>query len=150
MLQARYQRLSGIFWCYRLVIRDFQGYFDVTGSLSETFRDILVLQARYQRLSGIFWCYRLVIRDFQGYFKIFFMFMQGPGSSVGIATELRAGRSGDRIPVVGRDFPHLSRPALEPTQPPIQWILGLFPGGKERPGRGVDHLPHLAPRLKKE
>ena len=28
----------------------------------------------------------------------------GLGSSVGIATELRAGRSGDRIPV-GRDFP---------------------------------------------
>jgi hypothetical protein len=24
----------------------------------------------------------------------------------------------------GRDFPHLSRPALRPTQPPIQWVLG--------------------------
>jgi hypothetical protein len=28
----------------------------------------------------------------------------------------------------GRDFPHLSRPAMGPTQPPVQWILDLSQG----------------------
>jgi hypothetical protein len=55
-----------------------------------------------------------------------------------VAQSVRSGRSGDRIPVGGRDFPHLFRPALGPTQPPVQWV---FPGGKERPERDADPSP---------
>ena len=40
----------------------------------------------------------------------------------------------------GRDFPYPSIPALQPTQPPIQWVTDLFRGGKAA-GRGVNHPP---------
>ena len=35
-------------------------------------------------------------------------------------------------------FSKASRPSMGPTQPPVQWIQGVFPGVK-RPGRQVDH-----------
>jgi len=72
----------------------------------------------------------------------------GRDSSVGIAT--RYGLDGPGIESRWRrDFPHPSRPALEPTKPPIQWVPVLFPGVK-RPGCGVHHPTHLARRLMKE
>jgi hypothetical protein len=72
----------------------------------------------------------------------------GPGELSRYSDSLRAGRFGDRIPVGGRDFPHPSRTTLGPTHPHIQCVPGPSPGVK-RPGRGVYHPPHLAPRLKK-
>ena len=55
------------------------------------------------------------------------------GSSVGIATELRAGRSGDRIRV-GRDFPPVQTgPGAHPAS--CTMGTGSFPGVKY--GRGV-------------
>jgi hypothetical protein len=51
----------------------------------------------------------------------------GPGSVVGIATAY--GLDGPGIESRwGRDFPHLSRPALRFTQPTVQWVPGLYRG----------------------
>ena len=53
----------------------------------------------------------------------------GRDSSIGIAN--RYGLDGPGVEFRwGRDFPHPSRPALGPTQSPIQLVPGLFPGGK--------------------
>jgi hypothetical protein len=57
----------------------------------------------------------------------------------GIAIRYRQG--GPRIQSRwGRDFSHSSIPALGPTQPPLQWEPGLFPGVKLSV-RGVDYPP---------
>ena len=71
-----------------------------------------------------------------------------PGSSVGMVTELRAGRSGDRIPVGGEIF------CTRPDQPwgrpsPLYNGYPVFPGGK---AAGAWRWPPTtsSARLKKE
>ena len=50
----------------------------------------------------------------------------GPGSSVGIATDY--GLDGPGSNPGADEFYRPSRPALGPTQPPIQWVPGLSRG----------------------
>jgi hypothetical protein len=71
----------------------------------------------------------------------------GPGSVVGIATGYGLDSPGIESRW-RRDFPHLSRPALGPTQPPVEWVPGISRGIK-RTGRGADPSPLLVPRSRK-
>ena len=67
----------------------------------------------------------------------------GPDSAVVIATGY--GLDGSEIESRwGCDFPHLSRPALGPTQ----WVPGLI-RGKERRGREADPSPLSSAVVKK-
>ena len=72
----------------------------------------------------------------------------GPGSAVGITTALRAGRSGNRIPVGGEIF---CTCPYQPWGPPSLLYNGcrVFPRGKERPGRDADPSPLLVPWSRK-
>ena len=61
---------------------------------------------------------------------------------------LRAGRSGDRIPV-GARFSATVQTGPGAHSASYTMSTGSFPGVK-RQGRGFDHPPHVAPRLKEE
>jgi hypothetical protein len=56
---------------------------------------------------------------------------------------------GVRVPVGSRIFSSPDRPALMSTQPPIQWVPGIYPREVKRPGREVDHSPSTSAEVKK-
>jgi hypothetical protein len=69
-----------------------------------------------------------------------------PGITVGIATAY--GLDGLGIESRwGRDFPHLSRPALSPPSL-LKNGYRVFPGGTVRPGRDADPSPPSSARVK--
>jgi hypothetical protein len=63
-------------------------------------------------------------------------FYVGQDNVVGIATRYRLESPGIKFQW-GQEFPHQTGPALEPTQPPIQWVPGLLV--VKWPGCGIDH-----------
>ena len=62
--------------------------------------------------------------------------MSGPGSSVGIAIDYGLDDPGSNPG--GDEIFRPSRPALGPTQPPVQWVP-ILSRGKMRPGHAADH-----------
>jgi hypothetical protein len=64
---------------------------------------------------------------------------------------------GDRVPGVrspaeAKDLflASVTRPPLRPTQPPIQWVPGSYPGDKGRPERDADHSSPYRAEIKNE
>ena len=65
--------------------------------------------------------------NLKNYFIFLYVATSEPGSVVGIETGY--GLDGPGIESRwGRDFLQLSRPALRPIQPPVQWVPGLSRG----------------------
>jgi hypothetical protein len=102
--------------------------------------------------TSVYVCSSLSVRDqvpqpykTAGRIMVLYILTFEPGSSVGIVltTDWTFGRSGF-VPRQGqRIFPltSVSRPAMEPTQLPVQWVPGVLSPGKARPGRDADHSP---------
>ena len=72
--------------------------------------------------------------------------MLGPDRSVGIATELQAGRSGNRIPVEARFSAVHTGPGAHPASHTMG--AGSFLGVESGPGVTLNPHPLLVPRSK--
>jgi hypothetical protein len=84
---------------------------------------------------------------------VFILHIQwGRDSVVGIATGYGLGEwgVGVRVPVVSRIFFTSSRPALGPTQTPIEWVSGALSPGVKRQGREADHSHPTSAEVKKK
>jgi hypothetical protein len=73
-----------------------------------------------------------------------------PDSSIGIATiyglHLQRSMSSSHVRVKNL---HFCRPAVRPTQTPVQWIRGAFSVGVKRLGLEADHSPPASAEVKK-
>jgi hypothetical protein len=78
-------------------------------------------------------------------------------TAIVIAQSVQRWATGWTIEVLGFDsrrglgiflFTTASRTALEPTQPPIQWVPGALSLGVKRPGREADHSPISSAEVK--
>jgi hypothetical protein len=73
--------------------------------------------------------------------ELLYILIRSRDISISVMTRLRAGRpqfdSRHRRIFL---FATTSRPALEPTQPPVQWIPGSFLGGKAAESWNFKHL----------
>ena len=123
-----------------------QEYFFYSKSQQQTYLNTKTIQSA----GDVFYLHFLhnKVPIYKKQFKIALYINTGPGSSVGIATDLRAGMSGDRI-LMGVRFSSPVQTGRGAHPASCTMGTGSYPGVK-RPGRGVDHPPHLAPRLKKE
>jgi hypothetical protein len=83
------------------------------------------------------------------YFHIGFCTVRSRDSAVSIATGYGLDDRGS-IPSKGKIFlfSTASRPALGPTQPSIQYVLGALSPGVKQPGREADHSPPSIAGLK--
>jgi hypothetical protein len=73
-------------------------------------------------------CLKATWPQYHKFWSIYFAEM-GRDSAVGIATLSGLDGPGIKTPWE-REFPHPSRPTLGPTQSPVKWVPGFFPGDK--------------------
>jgi hypothetical protein len=71
------------------------------------------------------------------------------GVANGYELEDRGGRSSSLGRVENFLFSTSSRPVLEPTRPPIQWVPGALSPGVKRAGREADHSPPASAEVKR-
>jgi hypothetical protein len=69
-----------------------------------------------------------VLNHFTDFHEVWYKYC-APGQLSRYNPSVRVGRSGDRIRV-GARFSAPVQTGMDPTEPPIQWVSGLFPGGK--------------------
>jgi hypothetical protein len=70
------------------------------------------------------------------------------GTATGYELDDRGGRSSSHGRVKNFLFSTLLRLALGSTQPPIQWVPGLYPRGVKQQVREVDHSPPTSAEVK--